>query len=268
MNDITLVPGLDATDPAAWSPLNPPLPARFRQAQRISMLLELTEGRVAALVPPPLTSMGDFAWITWLNARDVDGFLCTNFSINLPVTWREHTGKHCALEYINFGHGMSTGREMLAYPKKGAEFSWTEAAEGIAVECTRAGAPIARVTALFDDDPAADLDWASAHGAPDIGVDTLQVRNLASDYMSDPEVAQVEKVTITNATSWEPRPARGSLEFINQKLDDFDPLGPFTVLATRVDRQEFDLGHNTILGRHHLGSRTRMNGRESERTDA
>ncbi|GAA4973251.1 acetoacetate decarboxylase [Nonomuraea thailandensis] len=231
-----------------WStPLYHPAPHHFRDCTRVMLLCGVPEGVTRRLLPEPLEPIGDFVVVSWLLIGDVDGYKGShNVAFNVPCRFEEHVGKFCSLEYIDIDMGLAAGREMWPWPKKGGEFTWERTPEGLSLACRRHGDVLVRSEITVTGEPAGA--WPAELNVPDMGPCNLQVRLLAQDHASEPEIAQVIRVDYPNSVLHGSLRAEGTLTLTDGPRDPFGPLGDIRVLAARLDTQEFDFDLGQVVG--------------------
>lgn len=247
---------LSASTIPSWSPLYHMPPHIFHKAKRITLLLSVEPGITERLIPKPLEQAGDFIWFSMLDMGEVEdhtdeeGYISVhNFSINIPVRYNDKTGKYCSVEYIDSGMGLTVGRELMAYPKKDAGFTWRENNGVIEVAVCRLGKPIAHFRATpHEKGSGTDINWTRDFGTPHLDDNSFHVRHLAHEHGSSPVLAQVERTVLKNHQIHSTVTADASIEFVGTANDPFDLLGDFKVLAARIDNEDFELFDNEIVG--------------------
>lgn len=231
-----------------WTALMNPPPHKFRDCRRVLILCAAEPGRVQALLPAPLEPTGDFVVISWITIGSVEGYVdAHNISINLPCRYNDQHGKTCALEYIDVDMGLTAGREMWSWPKKGGDFVWQESEAGIHLECARRGDTLFKADITFRPG-AKSVDWQAVHGAPDLGSTNLQVRHIAETFDHKPHTAEVLQVPTPNFVLHSSVPVDAGLEVTSGPQDSLTELGPLRVVAARYDHSEFDLASGTVIG--------------------
>ena len=110
------------------------------------------------LMPEPLKSTGDLFILRWQIIDDCEGYRNVHFSeILFPCKWRDKTGVHCAVEYIDNEMGLIIGREIWGFPKKWGDFTWKEKSDGLFLECHKSGEFLMRTEFTETETPA--IQW-------------------------------------------------------------------------------------------------------------
>lgn len=143
-----------------WSSPYPPLPHHFNGFTGVNVLCRIPKGIIKPLLPKPLKpdGDGDLFVLAWGHTPECDGYNVHEIQINIPVKWRNNSGHHTLIEYIDSDMGLIAGREIWGYPKKMGSIVWTKTAKGYRLECSREGVLLMR-TQFSASRSAPAVDW-------------------------------------------------------------------------------------------------------------
>src|ERR1700712_4969272 len=125
----------------------------FRDVTKVYILARADKDALAGLVAEPLNAPfnDDRVLITWTRVGSADNSNDIHyFDFRVPMTFGALSAVHCGLEYIDDDRGLVIGREMWGYPKRGAQFTWSETETSIESVATREGHTIGTLSFTAD----------------------------------------------------------------------------------------------------------------------
>ena len=242
-----------------WSPFYERPKHIFKNSSLITIIGKARPGTLSDLVAWPLKpeiAEGEyfFLWLSHFdrilmeNATERNALL---FDIGMPVSYGEMRGRHCFLEYLNSGFGVSAGRELWGWPKKHAELSWVEHDGRFHIEVKKDGYTLAIIN-FEEREPLNASAWPHIPGFGDSDP-YLQVRPhgqvdasgaLPLDVIAtDPDDAAVfHSVNGGDA----------NIQFFDGPTDPLSFLGPVEIVAARIDRYDFEFGWPRVVATENL----------------
>jgi acetoacetate decarboxylase len=216
----------------------------FRDVTKVYVLARTNPEVLGSLVQEPLTAIpgDDRVLITWTRVGDMAGHPGMHyFDLRVPTSWGDLTAVHCGIEYIDSDAGLTCGRELWGYPKRGADFVWAETEDTVTAQSSRYGNLLGTVEFVADADaPTGEDVW------PMTDFD-IQVRSL-------PRIPGQKKYTeIVRADFFNVDVNRTTPGRVKVSLHDagtHDPLAQFNnleIVAARMTRLNFDFTQSALL---------------------
>lgn len=219
-----------------WAPVYTEPPHHFNGCTGLSVLCRAPAGVIEKLIPEPLKAQGDLFILRWEHMDECEGYKDIHFNeILFPCKWKDKTGVHCALEYIDNEMGLIIGREVWGFPKKWGDFIWNKTVNGLHLECLRSGVSLIRTEFTRTESPAVKWPDSSSY---------YLVKHIPSASRSGSPLIQVVRCDLTKKTLHSTATGSASVELFDGPQDPLKQLGPVEVLGARLDTLDsvFDYG--------------------------
>ena len=226
-----------------WSPLYEPPKHLFVDVQSIYILCRAA-GSTTELLPFPLEPVPGsddlfrftFTKVGKIYTPTVVSRNILMLEVGLPVRYGDETAAHNSIEYIDVDFGMSVGREDYGWPKKMANFSWTEEENGrIHGEARRNGYSLVHIDFEPSREAAADHTFPDWFEAP-----YLQVRSIDRAPEVSEKYIDVLRSNIPGFVLHSSVAGKASLSLFDGPTDPLSFLGPIEILAARLDTYDFE----------------------------
>jgi len=222
-----------------WAPVYTDLPHRFNGSTGLSILCRAPAGVIEKLMPEPLKAMGDLFILRWQHMDECEGYMDIHFNeILFPCKWRDKTGVHCAIEYIDNEMGLIIGREVWGFPKKWGDFKWEETPEGLHLECHKSGELL--ICTDFTPSESSPIQW------PFTGSYYL-VKHIPPASRTDTPLIKVVRIDLDKKTLHSSTTGSASVEFFNGQRDPLKQLGPVEVLGARIDKVDSIVDYGEVV---------------------
>jgi acetoacetate decarboxylase len=227
-----------------WSPLYHEPPHHFRGVTKLSVLCRAPGGVIKSLLPKPLKFREDLFVLAWDQVDDVEGYNNMHFnSITFPCAWKDNLGGHCAIEYIDSDMGLTIGRDVWGYPKKGASFLWNETANDLKVECHRGGVLLMRTafSPSHSTRPSTpEVEW------PDTTYH-YQIRRVPPAARTLSAQVQVIRCEFSELVTHSSVKGSAQVNFFDGPRDPLKHLGPVDVLDASLEHLDFVFDYGEVV---------------------
>ncbi len=222
-----------------WAPAYTDLPHTFKGSTGLSILCRAPKNVISKLMPPPLKSTGDLFILRWQIIDDCEGYKNVHFSeILFPCKWRDKTGVHCAIEYIDNEMGLIIGREIWGFPKKWGDFVWKETPEGLDLECHKEGELLIRT--MFTETEASKIEWPFMSSY-------YLVKHIPPASRTGDPLIQVVRIDLDKKTLYSSTTGTATVELFDGQHDPLKQLGPVEVLGARLDKVDSIVDYGEIV---------------------
>lgn len=211
-------------------------PYIYQGNRSINIVFKTTPETLEALVPSPLVANPDsvlFIYFTQFNVVAPIQFRYLEMGIGVPVSFSDTAGQYAVYLYLDKAGAIVPGREIYGWPKKDAEFVFSEDKDGITAQVVREGVVLANagLHLLEKDDPIPQqpsAPWFNLKLIPSVKKN------------APPDVMQLTSTVIESET----REKYTGLATLKLDSSVSDPLGDIPILA--VLDGSFTIGDMTL----------------------
>ncbi|MBN2334709.1 acetoacetate decarboxylase family protein [Candidatus Bathyarchaeota archaeon] len=222
-----------------WAPVYTDLPHHFNGCTGLNVLCRAPERVIQRLTPEPLKAVGDRFILRWQHIGDCEGYKDVHFNeILFPIKWKDKTGVHCALEYIDNEMGLVIGREVWGFPKKWGDFIWEETHDGLHLECHREGELLMRTEFTRTESPAIQWPFASSY---------YLVKHIPPASRTGSPLIQVVRIDLDKKTLYSSTTGTATVELFDGQHDPLRQLGPVEILGARLDTMDSIVDYGEVV---------------------
>jgi len=234
-----------------FSPPYPTLPHHFSDVRTIQILCQAPKGAVKRALMQPMEPGGDgdmfVLLLGWTGDVEKGGYNVHEIAINAPVVWKGKSGNTTLIEYIDSDMGLIAGREVYGWPKKMADITWTQTADGWTITAKKlkdqGSIPLMKIE-YKPSKSTPEVKWPSMNP-------TLLVRRIPNASPSTPSINQLVCVgcNVPQAAGplvvpAGPKDTKGTatVQFFDGPHDPLTFFGPIKVLGAKMSVMEGTMG--------------------------
>jgi len=216
-------------------------PYAYRECPQLIVVFRSSAAALRALVPEPLVPNPDDLAFLMIGTMRTDEFGDYNESIvAVPAAVEERVGSYVVFHHVDAEKPMVAGREIMGWPKRLGEVTWTEES-GCITACTeRDGVTLVRARADLagparPEDLSLSPTWLNLKVIPSVADD------------APPDVAQITATTLLDVAIGDARRGTASLELTSTAADPVGRLEVHEVVGAVHALLSFDLPGGEVV---------------------